>query len=173
MNSSSSVALPCSRGSVRGLPSSRIFPCERNSTRSHTSSHLVHVVRGPEHAARAWVSEVADSRADLPRRRGIERGGGLVEQQQLRRFSMALARATRVCSPEDSTPHFVSRNLTRSNCVQQLLDAGRECLHAVDEAEDTQVLLHGQVAGQRRVDGGEVGALQRLGSGASRGPCPR
>ena len=44
---------------------------------------FVHVVRGPEDAARRRLSAKARMRgADVARRRRIERGGGLVEQQQ-------------------------------------------------------------------------------------------
>ena len=48
---------------------------------------------------------------------------------------------------------------------KRLLDAPAETLHAVNEAENAEVLRHSQVAGKLRVDGREVGALERLGSG--------
>ena len=82
------------------------------------------------------------------------------------RFSIAFARPTRVCSPEESTPHFVLRNGSRSNSFEQRFDALEQVFHAIDQAEDAQVVIDGQIAGQRSVNGGEVGVLQRLRTGA-------
>ena len=78
------------------------------------------------------------------------------------RFSMALARHTRVCSPEESTPHFTSRNCARSNCSISSPIRSRQVPDSVNHAEDPQILSHGQVSRQRRVDRREVGAGQRL-----------
>ncbi len=82
------------------------------------------------------------------------------------RLSMALARHTRVCSPEESTPHFVSRKRSRSNSREQRVRCALpdEVLHAIDQPEDAQVLANRQIAGQRRIDGGEIGVLQGLGA---------
>ena len=46
--------------------------------------HLVHVVRGPEHAHPAASGEALDLGADVARGGRIERGGWLVEQEELR-----------------------------------------------------------------------------------------
>ena len=121
MNSSSSVLLPCSPGSVFGLPSSSTRPCERNSTRSHTTSTSymlcdVHntLTRVSVVIARIFARTslaVAGSRDAVGSSSNRSRGS----------FSIAFANDTRVCSPDDSTPHFVRRNLTRSNCSSSAL----------------------------------------------------
>jgi hypothetical protein len=45
---------------------------------------------------------------------------------------------------------------------EQRLDPRAQAPDAVEEAEDAEVLGDGEVPRERRVDGGEVGALQRL-----------
>ncbi len=88
-------------------------------------------------------------------------------------LSIALASATRVCSPDESTPHFVSRKRVRSNSLEQRLDARRQPAHAVDQAEHAQVLRDGEVPRQGRVDRGKVGALPAPGGGATPGRALR
>ena len=105
---------------------------------------------------------------------GVERGGGLVEQQQARAVQHRLGeRQPGSARRRTARPHLVSRKRSQVELSEQLLDALREVLDAVDQAEDAQVLLHRQVAGQRRIDGGEVGARERPASAASRGRRPR
>ena len=152
-----------SRGSVFGSPSSTILPCERNSTRSQTASTsymlwLVHSTPqcplSTNSAIPARMSRAVD---------GIDRGGRLVEQQQARAVQHRLGEAE---------PRLLAR---RQHARLGLAEAGEvegreqrsirsaQVAHGVDHAEDAQVLLDGQIAGQRRVDGGEVGARRAPG----------
>ena len=169
MNSSSSVSLPCSRG--QGL---RVAFEQDPAVREEQHAvadllDLVHVVRGPQHAAAC----------PAPRTRGSSRGCRAPSRDRARpsarraaaaaaRLSIALARPTRVCSPDESTPHFVSRKRPRSNCSSSASMRSASRLHAVEQAEDAQVLRDGQVAGQRRVHGGEVRPLERRGERSPR-----
>ena len=77
---------------------------------------------------------------------------------------MAFARATRVCSPEDSTPHFTFRNFSRSNWANQSMDPLRQTLGPAEQAEDTEILLHRQIPWERSINGCEIRAPQRLGA---------
>src|SRR4051794_13201657 len=58
--------------------------------------NLVHVVRGPQHAACALRGEAADFSADVARRRRVERCRGFVQEQEARaieqRFGKTYAR---------------------------------------------------------------------------------
>ena len=76
------------------------------------------------------------------------------------RLSIALARLRRVCSPDDSNarlgPPIADEVVNR----EQPLDPRGEIVDGVEHAEHAQVLLDGEIAGQRRIDGGEVGARQ-------------
>ena len=173
MNRSSSVSLPCSRGRLRGSPSSRIWPCDRNSTRSHTSStsYMLWEVHSTPRVAGA--REIANAGADVRRWR----------DRATRSARPAAAAADDSASPwpgrrASARPRRARRPWCRGIVPDRTAPAAPRCarvrcLHAVDHAEDAQVLLDGQVSRQRRVDGGEVGARKRLRSGAPRDRCLR
>src|SRR6185437_1643263 len=115
MKSSSMVDLPYWAGSVRGSPSRMITPLERNMTREQTSSTsyiLWEVQRTP-----VWVREAKARIVERMSRAlaGSMEAVGSSRRRMLGRLSMALARPTRVCSPEERMPHLVSRNRFRSN----------------------------------------------------------
>ena len=120
---------------------------------------LVHVVAGPQHAAVAAVDEAGDAGADVAGGRGIDRGGRLVEQQQPRpvqhrlgeREPGLLARRQHAGLGPAEAGEVVGRRAAPRSAPSRSLDL-------VDHAEHAQVLLDGEVAGQRRVDGGEIGA---------------
>ena len=130
MKSSSSVALPCSAG--QGLR----IALEQNAAvrkKQHAVADLldfVHIVRGPEHAACAARAK----RRIRPRMScavaGSSEAVGSSSSSSCGRFSIALASATRVCSPDDSTPHFVIAETLEVELLEQLLDARREVADA-------------------------------------------
>ena len=107
--------MPCCAGSARGSPSNRIFPCDRNSTRSQTSSTsymLWDVHKIPQFSSRA-SSRIC--RRTVWAAAGSREAVGSSSNSSSGRFRSALASATRVCSPEDSTPQRVLRSDWRSN----------------------------------------------------------
>jgi len=164
MNSSSNVALPCSPGSVFGLPWSRIFPCETNSTRSAHVLDLVHVVRSPQHAARALRNVGPDPAADVARHRRVERGGRFVQQQQVRAIEHRFgeSRAGLFARGQHAGLH-VAKGF-QIKLFQQLFDSFGQIVHSVDKSEDAQVLGDGEISWQRRIDGREIRAFQSLGT---------
>ena len=119
MNSSSSVSFPCSARQASRIAFEQNLSVREEKHAIANFLHLMHVVRCPEHAARALAAYFADLGPDLARDGGIERSRRLIEQQQLGRFSIAFARLTRVCSPEESTPHLTSRNLQQIELFEQ------------------------------------------------------
>ena len=74
---------------------------------------------------------------------------------------MALARLSRVCSPDDSTPALAFLQPRQIELFDQFVQAPLEIGDAIDHAEHFEVLLDGEIAGQRAVDGGEVGVGER------------
>ncbi len=161
MNSSSSVAAPCSCGKRFGSPSSRILPCDKNK---HAVAHLLdleHVVRRPEDAAVAFARELADPRADDLRGGRVERSGRLVEQQQLRPVQQRLReRGASLLAGRQQAALRVAQVL-EIELLEHLFDSPREPAHSVDQAEHAQVLRDREVARQRRVDRREVGLRER------------
>ena len=164
-NRSSRLAAPCSRGRVFGSPSSRILPRDRNSTRSQTASTsymlwLVHstpqwplstksamparMSRAVDGSIEAVGSSSSSSRGPVQHRLGEAEPGLLAGGQHARLGACG-------------TRQIVG--------LEQRLDPLVEAFDAVDHAEHPQVLLDRQVAGQRRVDGGEIGALPAPGCG--------
>src|SRR5512135_2501391 len=131
----------------------------------HPVAHLLnldHVVRGPQHTYPVAARELANLRADLARLRGIERGGGLVEQQQVWTVEHRLGqrRARLLPGGEDAALHVAE--CPELELIEQRLDTRRAVLDVVDQGEEAQVLVHGEIAGQGRVDRREVGASERL-----------
>src|SRR5208283_549910 len=115
MNSSSRLAAPCSCGRVCGFPSNRILPCESSSTRLQTASTSymlcdVHKMPHPSCAARPLIFSRMICAAD-----GSSEAVGSSSSSNFGLLSSAFASAARVCSPEDSRPHFVRRRCFRSN----------------------------------------------------------
>ena len=132
----------------------------------HAVAHLLdldHVVRGPQHAAAPPGRRTRGSWRGCPRARGgIERGGRLVEQQQVRLVEHRLGQTdARLLAGGEHAALGVAKPF-EVELLEHLVDALREFLHAVEQAEEAQILVHGQIAGQRRVDGGEVRPLQSL-----------
>ena len=159
MNSSSSVSLPCSAAASRDRPPAE--SCRAKETARDRRPPPLRTCCAKSTARRLAGRRVfADldrgSRARWPDRATPSAHRAAASAG---RFSIALARLTRVCSPEESTPHFTSRNARRSNCSSSVSMRGGQVLDAVDQAEEAQILSHGQIAGQRRVDGREIGAL--------------
>ena len=68
MNSASSESTPCSRGSVRGSPSSRMRAVREEQHAVADVLDLVHVVRRPEDAAVAALRRCRGSRGEGPAR---------------------------------------------------------------------------------------------------------
>src|SRR6185437_459998 len=54
--------------------------------------------------------------------------------------------------------------LVQIECIEDFLKADGKVADAVKQREDAEVLVYGQVAGERRVDGGKVGAGKGAGS---------
>ena len=121
---------------------------------------LDHVVRGPQHRG-AGARDPLDHGARIARHRGIERGGRLVEQQEVRPVQHRLRQsdARLLAGGKHAALHVAKAN--QLELGDQLFDALSGILHAVDPREEAQVLLHGQVAGQRCVHRREVRAGER------------
>ena len=84
MNSSSSEAAPCCARQAPGIAFQQ-YPAARQEQHPVAGVlDFVHVVRGPENAAAGARRHGANARADQVGGRRIERGGGLIEQQQPR-----------------------------------------------------------------------------------------
>ena len=103
----------------------------------------------------------ADPRANVARAGGSTEAVGSSSSSRRGRLSIALARLSRVDSPDDSTPALAaaaaSDRIPRSASSMRARKLG----DAIDHAEDAQVLLDGEIAGQRAVDGGEIGLRHR------------
>ena len=143
MNSSSSVCLAVlAAAASRGSPSSRILPVRQEQHAVAHLLHLVHVVRGPQHAAR---SRPANSRIRARMSRAVAGSSDAVgssSSSRLRpvehRLGQADARllaggqhaalACRGSAPDRTAP-------AAPRCAR------RRSAHAVDQAEDAQVLL--------------------------------
>ena len=124
--------------------------------------HFVHVVRSPQHAHLAGRRVFANLDADLARDGRVERGRRLVQKKQGRLIQHRFGQAdARLFAGREHAAFYVPE---REQIVlfQQRLNAGGQILHAVDQPEEAQILKHGQIAGQRRIDGREIGALQHL-----------
>ena len=161
-------------GSVFGSPCSRILPRERNSTRSQTAStsYMLWLV----HSTPQWPAStsVGDAGADVAGGGGVDRGGRLVEQQQPRAVEHRLGqRQPGLLAGRQHARPWSGGSASRSNCSSSSSIRAVRSLDRVDHAEDAQVLLDGQIAGQRRVDGGEVGARPARGCGRAPGRRPR
>src|SRR5450631_3785206 len=109
MNKSSKLADPCSPGRVLGFPSSSTLPCDKNSTRSHTASTsymLCEVHKMPQRSrdAKFLIRSRMICAAD-----GSKEAVGSSSKSNCGLLSTAFASAARVCSPDDSNPHLVSR----------------------------------------------------------------
>src|SRR5687767_15009304 len=101
---------------------------------------LVHVVRSPQHAAPAGGGEVAHARAYVARRRGVERGGRLVEQEEARAVEHRLGeRDARLLARGEDAALRVAEG-PQVELREQLADPRREARDAVDHAEDAQAL---------------------------------
>src|SRR5450631_708945 len=109
MNRSSKLADPCSPGRVFGFPSSSSLPCDRNSTRSQTASTSymlceVHKIPQRSREAKFLIRSRMICAAD-----GSKEAVGSSSKSNCGLLSTAFASAARVCSPDDSNPHLVSR----------------------------------------------------------------
>ncbi len=113
------------------------------------------------------LGQRADAHPELARRGRIDRGGGLVQQQQAGPVEHSLGQRDPRLLAGRQQPGLHIREAFEIEVMQHLVDARLQSLDAVDQPEDPQVLPHRQVARQRRVDGGEIGAAQRL---AAAGP---
>ncbi len=125
--------------------------------------HLVHVVAGPQHAAAVGLGGGDDMGADVPGGGRVDRGGGLVQQQQLGVVEHGLGQGHAGLFAGRQQPALGHAVVHQVVLGQELVDPRLQVLHAVDQAEHLEVLLHRQVAGQGGVGGGEVGVGQGLG----------
>jgi aspartate/methionine/tyrosine aminotransferase len=123
--------------------------------------HLVHVVAGPEHAAVAGVDQRRDAGADVPGGRGIDRSRRLVQQQEPRAVQHRFRQLQPGLLAGREHPGLGLAIAGQVELGEQRLDPFAQVRDDVDHAEDAQVLLDREVARQRRVDGREVGPLER------------
>ncbi len=161
MKRSSSVAEPCSRGRSARISLEQHLAARQQQ---HPIAHrldLIHIVGSPQDAAVVLGGEALDLGADQLRRGRIQGRGGLIEQQQqLRPVEQRLRqrRAGLLAGGQQSALGVTQ--VGEVEFPQQLFDAGAQAVDAVQQAEESQILRHRQIAGQRRVNGGEVGARQ-------------
>src|ERR1051326_5628975 len=130
----------------------------------HAVAHLldlVHVVRSPEHAARAFGGAFAYLLAYVAGGRRVERGGRLVEQKELRAVDHRLGeRDARLLARREHAALRVAE-AHEVELFEEFTDARVQALHAVEHPEEAQVLRDGEVAGERCIDGGEVRTRER------------
>ena len=162
MNNSSSDSFPCVGGQCSGIALQQ-YPAVRQKQHAIANIlHFVHVVRCPQHAHLARGRVFADLNADLARDGRVQRRRRLVQQQQRRPIQHRLGQAhARLLTRRQHAAFHVAK---REQVVlfQQRLNAGGQIFDAVDQSEEAQILNHRQIAGQRRVDGREIGPLQHL-----------
>jgi len=118
-------------------------------------------MRSPQDAAVTLGGEAADGGPDLPGSGRIQRGGRLVQQEQPWPVQHRLG---------DPGPGLLARREQAAlgmakaleiELLEQLLDPLAQVLDFIEHAEDPEILIDRQVAGQRRVHRGEVGPRQR------------
>ena len=82
---------------------------------------LVHVVGGPQHRRAGGAKPRITARMSRAMA-GSSEAVGSSSSRRCGRFSIAFARPTRVCSPDESTPHFVWRKRSSVELREQLFD---------------------------------------------------
>ena len=108
------------------------------------------------------VGESANGGADFAGDGGVEGRGGLVEQQQARLVEHGFGQSDAGLLAGGENAAFGVAKMQKVEISQDGFDALAQMRHGIEHAEDAQVLRDGEIARQRRVDRGEVGAAQRL-----------
>ena len=121
-----------------------------------------HVMRGPEDAAVIVGGERPDLGTDELRRGRVQRGGGLVEQQQLRPVEQRLGERRARLLARGQQAALGAAQFLQIKFADELIDAGAQPRDAVEQAEEGEILLDGEIARQGGIHRREIGALERL-----------
>ena len=104
---------------------------------------LDHVVGGPEDADSVVLGEFADGGADFAGDGGIERGGGLVEEEKARLVEHGFGEGDTGLLAGGENAAFCIAKVDEVEVVQGGFDAVAQVGHGVEHPEDAEILRDG------------------------------